>query len=240
MNLGPDKMKRLSFITIHPEFVYSYLGFGVFASALKQKIAEFNVINLRDFAVDKHGSVDSRAYGGGDGMIMRPEPLANAVESIKSPSSLVLFPSPHGKSWNHHEAQSFADSSCDHLIFICGRFGGVDQRFIDLYVDYQFSMGDFVLSGGELPSLSLADSMLRLVPKVLGHAESGDNDSFGEGMGGLLEHPQYTRPLEFKGVQVPAVLTGGNHRLINNWKELQSREVTSKLRPDLLASRGSD
>ena len=235
MNLGRSPMKRLSFVTIHPEFISSYLEFGVCGSASRQGIAEFDVLNLRDFAVDKHGSVDDRAYGGGDGMIMRPEPLAAALESIKGPTSQVLFPSPQGERWSHQNARGFADPSCDHLIFICGRFGGVDQRFIDLYVDYQFSMGDFVLSGGELPSLSAVDSILRLVPDVLGHADSGHNDSFGDGMEGLLEHPQYTRPLEFKGQQVPPILTGGNHKLIKQWKESKSKEVTRKLRPDLLS-----
>lgn len=227
---------RFSFITIHPEFIESYLKFGVFQSAIRNELCSFDVINLRDYAVDRHGSVDDRAYGGGDGMIMRPEPLAAAVCGLKesSPEAKVVFPSPQGEVWNHKLAMSKHDEGINHLIFICGRFGGVDQRFLDLYVDWQVSLGDFILSGGELGALTVGDTLLRLVPGVLGNRESSLQDSFAEGNDGMLEHPQYTRPASFEGLSVPSVLLEGNHKLIEKWKAEKSAEVTKRLRPDLL------
>lgn len=227
---------RFSFVTIHPEFISSYLRFGVFSSATKSGACSFDVINLRDFAVDHHGSIDDRAYGGGDGMVMRPEPLARAVEHIRqeSPNAKVVFPSPQGLLWKHSLAEDTVSKGIEHLVFICGRFGGIDQRFIDLYVDLQFSLGDFVLSGGELASLSIGDSLLRLIPGVLGNKDSSLNDSFAEGNDGLLEAPQYTRPPVFEGKAVPEVLMQGNHKLIKQWRQEQSKQVTERLRPDLL------
>ncbi|SMF34122.1 tRNA (guanosine(37)-N1)-methyltransferase TrmD [Pseudobacteriovorax antillogorgiicola] len=234
-------MKRFSFITIHPQFIESYLSFGVFKSAQDRGLVSVDIINLRDFAVDRHGSVDDRAYGGGDGMIMRPEPLAQAVNHIRTPQSFVIFPSPHGQSWSHQNASQLTSSQDkQHLIFICGRFGGIDQRFIDRYVDLQVSMGDFVVSGGELPSLLMSDSILRLVPGVLGNQDSSELDSFSPGLSGLLEHPQYTRPLVFEGCEVPAVLRSGNHKAIEQWKHQQSKAVTEQYRPDLLSKSEPD
>lgn len=223
----------ISFITIHPHFIEAYEKFGVMASARDKDIARFQAINLRDFAVDRHGTIDGSPYGGGDGMIMRPEPLVAALKSLPAPHRVILL-SPAGKLWTQQTAEMEAKHS-DHLVFICGRFGGVDQRFIDKYVDEEWSVGDFVVSGGELPALLIVDSILRQCPGVLGNAESPQFDSFGRGLQGLLEAPQYTRPAEFEGVGVPDVLLSGDHQKISTWRHMKSLEVTQKRRPDLMA-----
>lgn len=224
-------MRRISFLTIHPDFIDEYKKFGVLARCESLKLAEINSVNLRDFAVDKRGSVDAAPYGGGDGMILRPEPLRDAIESLDK--AKVIYTSPSGKAWNQSEAQKLASSGED-LIFVCGRFGGVDQRFIDKYVDSEYSLGDFVISGGELACLTMADSVIREIEGSLGNYESVKNDSFAEGMNGLLEYPLYTRPEEFEGQKVPDVLKSGDHKKIAKWREEKALERTKNRRPDLL------
>ncbi len=224
-------MRRISFLTIHPDFVDEYKKFGVLARCESLKLAEINSVNLRDFAVDKRGSVDAAPYGGGDGMVLRPEPLRDAIESLDK--AKVIYTSPSGKAWNQSEAQKLA-SSADDLIFVCGRFGGVDQRLIDKYVDLEYSLGDFVISGGELACLTMADSVIREIEGSLGNYESVKNDSFAEGMNGLLEYPLYTRPEEFEGQKVPEVLMSGDHKKIAKWREEKALERTKNRRPDLL------
>lgn len=224
--------RAISFITIHPQFIEAYEKFGVMASARDKKIASFQVINLREYAVDRHGTVDGSPYGGGDGMVMRPEPLVAALKSLATPHRVILL-SPAGKMWTKQAAEEEAVKS-DHVVFICGRFGGVDQRFIDKYVDEEWSVGDFVVSGGELPALLIVDSILRQCSGVLGNAESPQFDSFGSGLNGLLEAPQYTRPAEFEGMGVPEVLLSGDHQKILAWRRVKSLETTQKRRPDLM------
>lgn len=226
---------NLAFISLHPDFIASYLQFGVMASAIRQSFVQVHNVALRKFAVDRHGTVDAPPYGGGDGMVMRPEPLEAAMKSLPDFASkaLVICPSPQGQRWNHKSASELASRGQD-LIFICGRFAGIDQRFIDQYVDLEFSLGDFVISGGELAALSMADSILRLIPGVLGHPQSGQDDSFAEGLAGQLEYPLYTRPLAFNQQPVPAVLTSGNHQAITAWRREMAMQVTKKKRPDLL------
>ena len=224
-------MRRISFLTIHPDFIDEYKKFGVLARCESLKLAEINSVNLRDFAVDKRGSVDAAPYGGGEGMILRPEPLRDAIESLDK--AKVIYTSPSGKAWNQSEAQKLANSGED-LIFVCGRFGGVDQRFIDKYVDSEYSLGDFVISGGELACLTMADSVIREIEGSLGNYESVKNDSFAEGMNGLLEYPLYTRPEEFEGQKVPDVLKSGDHKKIAKWREEKALERTKNRRPDLL------
>ena len=226
-------MRRLSFLTIHPQLVDEYRKFGVFARCESLKLAEITSVNLRDFAVDKRGSVDASPYGGGDGMVMRPEPLRDALKSLKLSNAKVIYTSPSGRAWSQSEAQSLAASGQD-LVFVCGRFGGVDQRFIDHYVDEEYSLGDFVISGGELACLTMADSVVREIEGALGNYDSVKNDSFAEGMNGLLEYPLYTRPEEFEGSKVPAVLTSGDHKKIEKWREEKALERTQQRRPDLL------
>lgn len=224
-------MLDISIITIHPDFINAYKQFGVFKSAEKKGLAHIKAINLRDYATDKHGSIDAPPYGGGDGMVMRPEPLRDAIKDLNNPH--VIYTSPSGKKWTQKDALRLLETDRP-LVFISGRFGGIDQRFVDKYVHEEFSLGDFVLSGGELPSLTMVDSILRFIPNVLGNNESAKNDSFSTGCDNLLEAPLYTRPQEFEGESVPKVLTSGDHKKINEWRKQQSLEKTKKLRNDLL------
>ncbi len=224
-------MRSFSFVSIHPGFIESYMKFGVFRAAQKQGI-DFRAVNLREFAVDKHGSIDDAPFGGGDGMVLRAEPLAAAVRSLPSPAKVIVT-SPSGRPWTQADAERYAQSN-ENIIFIAGRFAGIDQRFLDSFVDDDVSLGDFVVSGGELPSLLLADSILRLIPGVLGNAQSFKEDSFGSEMNGLLEYPLYTRPLEFEGQKVPDVLLSGDHAAIQKWRKDEALKKTKRLRPDLL------
>ena len=212
-------MRQFSLITIHPDFVDAYRRFGVLRSAEEQGLARVRAVHLRDFAVDRHASVDDRRYGGGEGMVLRPEPLAAAIHAAAAESLVkprVLLTSPQGRAWEQSAAEQFA--SCEQpLVIICGRFGGVDQRLIDRYVDEEWSLGDFVLAGGELPALAMVESILRLIPGVLGDRESAACDSFGEVFAGGLEHPLYTRPPVWEGLAASALLTvnrGGARLLV--------------------------
>jgi tRNA (guanine37-N1)-methyltransferase len=215
------------FFSLHPDFVRSYAQLGVMrASGLSVTSHQ-----LRDFALDKHASVDGRPFGGGDGMVMRADVLARAVSTIEN--RYVILATPAAKPFVHADAKALSLVNKT-LVFVCGRFAGVDQRFIDRYVDATFSVGDFVVSGGELPSLMIADAIIRQIPGVLGHVASAECDSFATGMQGLLEYPQYTQPTEFEGAVVPKVLLSGHHQNIINWKKTKSEEVTARFRPDLL------
>jgi tRNA (guanine37-N1)-methyltransferase len=226
--------RSLSFISIHPQFIEAYFRFGVFKAATRLNM-EFHSINLRSYAVDKHGSIDGSPFGGGDGMVMRAEPLAAAVRALPKPGR-VIYTSPSGRLWTQKDAECYAAMDED-LIFISGRFAGIDQRFIEQFVADEVSVGDFVVSGGELPSLLLADSILRQIPGVLGNERSAPDDSFGSGMRGMLEYPLYTRPLEFEGQKVPDVLLSGDHQKIKVWREVEALQKTQRLRPDLLVRR---
>jgi tRNA (guanine37-N1)-methyltransferase len=225
-------VKQISFITIHPAMIEAYRQMAIFRRAEEKKLAEFKVISLRDFAVDKHGSIDDRPYGGGDGMVMRADCLAQAVESLPVRPQVIL-PSPRGERWSDAVARQLV-SLDKPLCFVCGRFGGVDQRFIDRYVDQEISLGDFIVSGGELPALTMVDTLLRLIPGVLGHEDSAELDSFSPALEGGLEYPLYTKPRELWGMEVPEVLTSGDHQEIAKWRKKMSREITEKFRPDLL------
>jgi tRNA (guanine37-N1)-methyltransferase len=226
-------MFKVSFISIHPEFIRAYFEFGVFAAAKAKGLATIDAINLRDFAIDSRGTIDDTPYGGGDSMVMRPEPLKKALDHLGG--GYVIMPSPGGKPWNQKQAQALLDEQRP-IIVVCGRFAGIDQRFCDLYVDAEFSLGDFVISGGELAGLTMIDSCLRLIPESLGNAESARYDSFSPQIEGLLEHPLYTRPPLFEGIEVPEVLRSGHHEHIQKWRRQQSIERTSLKRPDLVKS----
>lgn len=225
-------MHSFFFISIHPDFIQRYSDFGVFRSGVKHGLLSVDSINLRQFAADRHATVDGRPFGGGDGMVLRPDVLARAVQSLGS--CHVVLASPSGRIWNQSSAESLLKINKP-ICFISGRFDGVDQRFIDHYVDEEYSIGDFVVSGGELPSLLMADSIARLIPGVLGHQDSAVCDSFASGMNGMLEHPLYTRPDSFEGVEVPEVLMSGHHARIKEWRQLQSYAKTKARRPDLLS-----
>lgn len=226
------------FITIHPNIIEAYRSFGVFKAAEAASIVTISSVHLRDYASDRHGSVDDTPYGGGDGMVMRADCLGSALDAVTSKmlggvKPLVIYTSPVGRPWDHTVAQKFVNEDRP-LVFICGRFAGVDQRFIDRCVDAEYSVGDVILAGGELPSLMMAESILRLIPGVLGHENSAREDSFGEGMEGRLEYPSYTKPLEWRGDKVPEVLMSGHHEAIATWRKQASIDRTRSLRPDLL------
>lgn len=228
-------MRRYTLITVHPDFVHAYRRFGVLRAAEEKGLARVEALHLRDYAVDRHGSVDDHPYGGGDGMVLRPEPLAAAVAAARGDDGeapLVWLTSPQGKRWTQRDAERHAALERPVLI-VCGRFGGVDQRFVDRLVDEEWSLGDYVLAGGELPGLAMVESMLRLVPGVLGDRESAEKDSFGASFGGGLEHPLYTRPPVWEGMGVPEVLMSGDHKKIEAWKREQALVVTRRKRPDL-------
>lgn len=222
----------IDIITIFPEFFYGALSSSIIKRARDKEILKLNIVNLRDFTSDKHRSVDDYPYGGGPGMILKPEPLARAIESCsseKSESQLTIYFSPHGKRLDHDLAKRLAEYS--HLIFISGHYEGIDERIKNLYVDEEISIGDYVLTGGELPILVTIDTLIRFIPGALGNQESPLDESFSKG---LLEYPQYTRPQVFRNMEVPEVLLSGNHKDIETWKRRESLKQTLLYRPDLL------
>jgi tRNA (guanine37-N1)-methyltransferase len=230
-------MLDIYIISVHPKFIESYKQFGVMRFAEDKNLAKVHIVNLRDFAVDKYGSVDDRPYGGGDGMIMRPEPLAQAVEFVRQKHNtqpFVVLTTPGAPAWQAMKARHLSKFPRP-VVIICGRFAGVDQRFIDKYVNAEFSVGDFVVSGGELPALMIADSMIREIPGSMGHEQSAYYDSFAEGFNGGLEHPLYTRPHDFLGQKVPEVLMSGDHKKIEQWRSAQALRRTIERRPDLVS-----
>ena len=219
-------------LTVHPDFIRAYSSFGALRAAQMKGLAQVEQIGLRDYAVDRHGSIDDHPYGGGDGMVLRPEPLAAAINALPTRPTVILT-SPVGRLWTQKDALHFAASERP-LAFVCGRFAGVDQRFIDTYVDAEYSCGDVVLTGGELPALMMIDSIIRLLPGVLGNPKSAIDDSFASGCGGALEHALYTRPPVFEGKTVPEVLLSGNHDAIASWRRRDALERTRQYRPDLI------
>jgi tRNA (guanine37-N1)-methyltransferase len=226
---------QLAFVSVHPKLIEAYRQFGVFRAAEQGSYASVLPVDLRDFAVDQHATVDGSPYGGGDGMVMRADCLQGAIEGVVAlwkTKPAIVYTSPSGRPWTQNEAREFSLHQTP-TIFICGRFAGVDQRFIDQSVTHEFSVGDYVLAGGELPSLMMAESSLRLIPGVLGNQQSADFDSFGPGLSGLLESPSYTRPQTWQSSEVPKVLLSGNHEDIKKWRHRESLERTKRLRPDL-------
>lgn len=219
---------RIDILSILPGLLYSYLQEGVVSRGIRSGLLRVNTINLRHFATDKHRSTDDYPYGGGPGLVMKAEPLARAVESLRRPESHVVYLSPQGRTLTHAVAREL--SRREHLILVCGRYEGVDQRFLDRYVDEELSIGDYVLSGGELAALVVTDALARFLPGVLGNESSSESDTFAAG---LLEFPQYTKPREFDGMEVPEVLLSGNHADIERWRTQQVYTRTRALRPDL-------
>lgn len=209
-------MKKIQVITLFPEMFEGVFNTSMMWKAQKEGAAQFTLINLRDFGLGPRKQVDDTPYGGGDGMLLKPEPLFAAVEKAKQndPSAKVVLMTPRGKRWLQATAQAWADS--DHgFIFICGRYEGYDERIVTL-VDEQVSVGDYVLTGGELPAMTVIDSIVRLIPGVLGGETSAAIESFSDGE--TLEFPQYTRPEEYKGLKVPDVLLSGHHGQIAKWR----------------------
>ncbi len=239
---------RFDIITLFPELFAPLMQSGIIRRAFEPRedgvaAVEVKFTNPRDFADGNYRRVDDRPFGGGPGMLMMAEPLARCVESIQaertekqiSACPVVLF-SPVGQPLVHSVVAQFAQTSAANpgAILICGRYEGIDQRFIDQFVTEQISLGDFVLSGGEIPAMALLDAVARLQPGVLGDDQSHIQDSFNPAIGGLLDHPHYTRPEIWRGQSVPAVLVGGNHAEIDKWRTAQRQAITQAQRPGLL------
>jgi tRNA (guanine37-N1)-methyltransferase len=224
---------RFDIITIFPDLFTGFLDHGVVQRARKSANLDVRVVNLRDFAKDRHRSVDDRPYGGGEGMVFMPAPLFDAVEFCRGgegpPDCQVVLLTPQGQTWTQEMAVDFG--AIPHIIAICGRYEGIDQRVIENVVDAEVSIGDFVLSGGEVPAMVILDSVVRLMPGVLGNSESAVNESFSTG---LLDYPVYTRPADFRGLTVPAVLRSGDHAQIERWRREQALEKTWEKRPELV------
>ena len=223
---------RFDIITIFPEIFSGALEAGIVRRARQSGLADIRILNLRDFAADRHRSVDDRPYGGGEGMVLMPGPMFAAVEhcrgSERTPGTRVVLLSPQGLTWNQAMAAQFSREQ--HLVLICGRYEGVDQRVVDCLVDEEVSIGDYVLAGGEIPALVVLDSVVRLLPGALGNTDSARNESFSSG---ALDCPQYTRPAEFRGMAVPEVLLSGDHARIREWRRARALEKTRLRRPDL-------
>ena len=220
---------KIDILTLFPE-MFEPLKSSILGRALEKNLFELNLIDIRSFSLDKHKKVDDYIFGGGDGMLMTPQPLYDAIMSVKNENSHVIYMSPKGHVLNQAMVKSISEKY-EHLIIVCGHYEGIDQRIIDLCVDEEISIGDYVLTGGEIPAMALVDSVLRYVPQVLGSETSMVDESFSDGM---LEYPQYTRPRVFMGMEVPEVLISGNHAEIAKWKESQKKSETQKHRPDLI------
>jgi tRNA (guanine37-N1)-methyltransferase len=230
------KTIAITIVTLFPEFIEQYASFGIVARAIKNKIVKFSAVQLRSFGIDKRGTVDDRPYGGGLGMVLRPDVVIKAITKVrtkfKNKKTHVVLLTPQGKRFTQGLARKLA--TYDHLVFVSGRYEGFDER-VRKFVDEELSVGDYVLMGGELPSLVMSEAVLRLIPGVLGKDDSADRESFTESM---LEYPQYTKPevLEVNGkkLRVPKVLLTGHHANVNAWRTEEALKRTKKRRPDLL------
>ncbi|MEN9528333.1 MAG: tRNA ((1)-)-methyltransferase [Pseudomonadota bacterium] len=221
---------RLTAFTLFPRFFDPLLEEGVFSRGLKQQLLSFDTVNPRDFTLDTRRTVDGHPVGGGDGMVLLPEVCSRALDSVQTTATVVIHVSPGGKVFNNEWARHFAESS-SHVVFLCGRYAGFDHRFVSSRAHHEFSIGDFVLSGGEAAAVCMMDCMARFVPGVLGNEQSARSDSFEDG---LLEAPQYTHPVEFAGQQIPPVLLSGHHAEIAKYRRGEQIRRTALQRPDLL------
>ena len=222
---------RFDILTLFPGMFAGPFDESIINRAKDKQLIDISLYNIRDWAVDRHQTTDDAPFGGGPGMVMKVEPLSAGILSLKAfrPSSTVVLTSPQGRRFTHRVAAELAQK--DGLIIVCGRYEGIDERIRTLYAEDDISLGDFVLSGGEIAAMAIVDAVTRLIPGVLGSNESAGSDSFEDG---LLEYPHYTRPQEFKGLTVPATLLSGNHELIRKWRRKESLRRTRALRPDLL------
>lgn len=221
---------RIDYLTLFPEMFDGVLNHSILKRAQDKNVLSVNTINFRDFAQNKHQQVDDYPFGGGQGMVLKPEPVFNAMESIEhNENTRVILMCPQGRPFSQEIAQELSEA--EHLVFICGHYEGYDERIREHLVTDEISMGDYVLTGGELPAMTMTDAIVRLIPGVLGNQQSHEDDSFQDG---LLEFPQYTRPREFKNYKVPDVLLSGNHANIERWRHEQKIIRTYDKRPDLL------
>ena len=227
-------MQRMRFdiLTLFPEMFASPFQTSILGKAVEKGLIQIRVVNIRDFALDKHRVVDDAPYGGGQGMVMKVEPIARAIECAKSqdPSAWTIYLTPQGKPFDQEKAQTL--SSRSHLILLCGRYEGVDERVREMFVDEEISLGDYVLTGGELAAMVVVDAVSRLLPGVLGSEQSAEEDSF---TNFLLEYPHYTRPFDYRGRCVPEILLSGDHAAIALWRRQEALRRTWTRRPDLLS-----
>lgn len=224
---------KFNIITLFPELITHASAHGVLGTAFHKGLLQLRIVNPRQFATDIHKSVDDRPYGGGDGMVMMPEMAEASIKAVPPEDrGRVVYMSPQGPLLTNQKAQALAQAGS--VTLLCGRYGGVDQRALLSLADEELSIGDYILSGGELAALTVMDTVGRFVPGVLGHQDSSASDSFSNG---LLEAPQFTRPAQWAGMEVPAVLRSGNHALIKTWSEKLSQLVTLRKRPELILNR---
>ncbi|MBW2323068.1 MAG: tRNA (guanosine(37)-N1)-methyltransferase TrmD [Deltaproteobacteria bacterium] len=226
---------RFDVVTLFPQLFDSFLRESLIGKALDKEVFEVRLIDIRDFTTDRHRTADDRPYGGGAGMILMPEPLAKAISFARETDtegveSRVVLLNPVGQPFSQQRAIKYA--TLEHLILVCGRYEGIDHRISLTLIDEEISLGDFVLSGGEVPAMAVIEAVTRLLPGVLGAAESVEEETFSNG---LLEYPQYTRPRDFQGLAVPEVLLSGNHEAIRKWRRRESLKRTFQRRPDMLA-----
>lgn len=220
---------RIDVLTLFPEIVDSLKAYGVVGKAIEQGIIDFHAINIRDFSLNRHHKVDSPVFGGAAGMLMTPQPIVDAIESVKTSASRTIYLSPQGRVLTQQKAIDLAKA--DHLILLCGHYEGIDSRVTNHFIDEEISIGDYVLTGGELPAMVLVDAVIRWVDGVLGNEQSACTDSHFDG---LLQYDEFTKPRSFRGYEVPEVLLSGNHEAIRQWRIASSIENTRRKRPDLL------
>jgi tRNA (guanine37-N1)-methyltransferase len=226
---------QIDVITIFPEMLDGFLGASMMKRAAQMGAVHFRAVNLRDFTTDAHRTTDDRPFGGGPGMVLKCEPVFAAVEALREPGARVILMTPQGRRFDQAAAQRLSQER--HLVFVCGHYEGVDERIRQSLVDEEISIGDYVLTNGVLPAAVVIDALVRLLPDVLGGEGATLEESFAAGQ---LEYPHYTRPAEFRGMQVPEVLMSGHHAAIATWRAEQARRRTRERRPDLLKEEGQD
>ncbi|MDG7057316.1 MAG: tRNA (guanosine(37)-N1)-methyltransferase TrmD [Wolbachia endosymbiont of Penenirmus auritus] len=226
-------MFNVTILTIFPEMFPGFLSYSLAGKALEKKIWNLEVVNIRSFAKDKHSTVDDVPYGGGAGMIMRPDVTSDAIDSVFTAhkDTKFIYMTPSGARFNQSIAKKLIGFT--HITILCGRFEGIDQRVVDEYTPYELSIGDYVLSGGEPAAMVVLDACVRLLPGVVNNSDSIAEESFSYG-GGMLEYPQYTKPKQWREHKVPEVLLSGNHKKISDWRRKQSQAITKRRRPELL------
>ena len=225
---------KIDVLTLFPE-MYDAMNMSILGRAIEDEHLSIDYINIRDFAENKHNKVDDYPFGGGPGMVMKPEPIYNAIMSVKKENSRIIYLRPKGKVYDQNLANELSKE--EHIVFLCGHYEGIDQRIIDNYITEEISIGDYVLTGGELASMVIIDSIARLIPGVLSTEESFTDESH---YNGLLEYPQYTRPRVFRDFEVPEVLLSGNHKNIAEWRKYKALEDTYLKRPDVFSEYNLD
>lgn len=219
---------KIDILSLFPGYFNGPFDESIIGQARKKGIIEINLIDIRNYADNRYKRVDDRPYGGGPGMVMMPQPVAKAIREAKSPKTHVIYLSPQGSLLNAAKSRQLA--SYEHLILLCGHYEGIDERVINVEVNEEISIGDYVLTNGCLPAIVLVDALVRFIPGVIGHESAANEDSFESG---IFDYPQYTRPENFEGQHVPEVLLGGNHKLIKEWRHQQALRKTQQVRPDL-------